>query len=440
DCHLLDHVFNDLSPQLWSALPQRALVEGYATPVTCDLFDDPAGQFEYSRLTFDPSYAVSCQGGPIAAASASGEWADTSYVYNAQSNPTGTRCTVQDYGVAVWGRRAADGFANRPYDNTGVQYGLSALNQGLITAGQFVDLNEKIGGIDIDWNYQPQRSVADPFALTVAYRGGRVDYPRESAKVPIIDLRGFSPEEIHTDVHSYSMRARLDQANGNHDNQVIWNGGAALFPDPGAFATSFLTMDAWLSAIEADTSSDPLEVKVVRNKPAGAVDACWIGEQKITDAAVCAAAFPYFGTPRIAAGGPLADNIFKCQLKPLDRASYSVSFTDAQWAQLQSAFPTGVCDYAQAPVGWQPTVPWLSYAGGPGGQPLGDAPKSMAISPAQAHTRFGGAVGICTSMLLVLGALVRRRLRQARRQVRRCAGGAVSGWARSCPGPSARRG
>jgi hypothetical protein len=31
-------------------------------------------------------------------------------------------------------------------------------------------------------------------------------------------------------------------------------------------------------------------------------------------------------------------------------------FTDAQWSQLQQAFPTGVCDYAQAGVNQQPTV------------------------------------------------------------------------------------
>ena len=33
-------------------------------------------------------------------------------------------------------------------------------------------------------------------------------------------------------------------------------------------------MDQWLAAIEADTSSNPIEVKVVNHKPAGAVDFC----------------------------------------------------------------------------------------------------------------------------------------------------------------------
>ena len=44
------------------------------------------------------------------------------------------------------------GFARRPLDNVGIQYGLDALNAGAITNEQFLDLNEKIGGFDIDGN------------------------------------------------------------------------------------------------------------------------------------------------------------------------------------------------------------------------------------------------------------------------------------------------
>jgi hypothetical protein len=63
-------------------------------------------------------------------------------------------------------------FANRPLDTVGIQYGLKALMNGQITPAQFVDLNVKVGGHDIDYNFQPQRTVADPAALTVVYRSG----------------------------------------------------------------------------------------------------------------------------------------------------------------------------------------------------------------------------------------------------------------------------
>jgi hypothetical protein len=66
----------------------------------------------------------------------------------------------------------------------------------------------------------------------------------------------------------------------------------------------------------------------------------------------------------------------KCQLKPLSATDYAVAFTPEQWARLQAAFPTGVCDWTKPSVDVQPSVPWLTFAGGPGGQPLGAAPVS----------------------------------------------------------------
>ena len=51
-------------------------------------------------------------------------------------------------------------------------------------------------------------------------------------------------------------------------------------------------------------------------------------------------------------------------------------FTDAQWTGLQAAFPTGVCDCNEPGVGQQPSIPWFTYANGPGSQPLSPAPVS----------------------------------------------------------------
>src|SRR5205085_9068647 len=97
-------------------------------------------------------------------------------VYATGTLPAGVRGTIWDYSVAQLGRRPASvwgpneksiamGFANRPLDTVGIQYGLKALANGQITPAQFVDLNAKVGGHDIDYNTQPQRTVADPAAL-----------------------------------------------------------------------------------------------------------------------------------------------------------------------------------------------------------------------------------------------------------------------------------
>ena len=94
---------------------------------------------------------------------------------------------------------------------------------------------------------------------------------------------------------------------------------------------------------------------------------------------VCNTLFPTFANPRIAAGSPLSNDVVKCQLKPLSRNDYAVQFTDDQWARLQRAFPEGVCNYALPGVGHQPSNPWMSFAQGPGGMPLGEAPKSVSL-------------------------------------------------------------
>jgi hypothetical protein len=298
--------------------------------------------------------------------------------YDAQTNPTGVRCTHQDFMVNIFGRRPQDGFARSPYDNVGVQYGLGALESGAITPAQFVDLNAKIGGHDIDYNLIPSRTEGDPVALATAYRAGLVNDGRGMATVPVIDLRGHDTEEIHEDYRSYAMRSRLSHANGGYGNQIIWTGSIALVGDANFTQQSFLLLDRWLAAIEADKRDVPLVTKVVDDKPAAATDACFDGAgDRIDDQSVCQALFPFYRAPRIVAGGPLSDDILKCQLKPLNRADYTVTFTDAQWAQMQDAFPTGVCDWSKVSQYQQPSVPWLSFSDGPGGTPLGPPPTSV---------------------------------------------------------------
>jgi hypothetical protein len=366
DCRLLIHYFDNTSPHLWGVQAQRAAVEGSQTGATCRAWVDV--------FRFDESANPSQRDNPITDCGVPDE-----QIYHPETNPTGVRCSVSDYSVAIWGRRAEDGFAKRPYDTVGLQYGLNALNSGLITPEQFVDLNEKIGGLDIDLNFQPERSEADEGSVAIAYKAAAVTSGRQLAKVPIIDLRGSSNNEIHTDFHSYELRARLDRDAGGHANQIIWTNPGSLAGDPAATREAFLLLDRWVARIEADTSDAPLRAKVVRNKPADAVDACWIAGRKVTDMNTCRAAFPYYGAPRIAAGGPLTNDVMKCRRKPLERSDYSVSFTDAEWARLEAVFPVGVCDWTRRGVDQQRAFVWPTFANGPGGEPLGPPPTSEPL-------------------------------------------------------------
>ncbi len=206
-------------------------------------------------------------------------------VYDAQTQPEGLRCGLLDYMVTQFGPRDSSvwtaneqllgrGFGGIPLDNVGVQYGLGALQSGLITGQQFLQVNREIGGLNVDIGYQPERTEADPRALSNAYRTGAINTAEHLANVPIIDLRGPDPGIAHDAYHSWQMRARLEQTQGHADNHVIWYGPLPLFGDSVYTTEALLVMDLWLSQIEGDGTATGIAEKVVANKPVYARDRC----------------------------------------------------------------------------------------------------------------------------------------------------------------------
>ncbi|MEP7303267.1 MAG: DUF6351 family protein [Caldimonas sp.] len=323
-------------------------------------------------------------------------------VYDPATNPAGTRCGDPDLAAMIWGTTAgiAPGStrALTTNDNVGVQYGLDALRAGAITPEEFVTLNEKVGGFDADWNPTPGRSTADLAALPVAYRSGTVGSGKNLAKLPIIDSRGYDEDGVHLIWRSYSERARIDAANGgNHGNQVIWRYGTALLPETAAQFTavglgSFFAMDNWLSTLvssapKASLNAERTQAQVIAARPAAAVDLCYLGGDttfatEVFNQAVCDAdpRLARHASPHQAAGGPLAEDILKCQLKPLAAGDYpGIVFSAGQLARLNAAFPGGVCDWSKPGVGQQDPVSPQTYRAGPGGVPLPAAPISTPV-------------------------------------------------------------
>ena len=312
---------------------------------------------------------------------------DTSKVYNPVTNITGARCTIQDVNANSLGRDPATGFARRPLDNVGIQYGLVALKKGQITAAQFLDLNETIGGYDIDGNLVAQRSSGDLLGIRNAYELGRVGSGGGGlAAVPIMHARVWAElaGDIHTAYNDVQIRAQLQAANGRFDNQVVW-----VLPHPqlplvlgGSQADvvrltallsqvvtqQFLLMGQWLDAMAADPAPNSIE-KVVRNKPAGTDDACWgldgtrYNEAPSLTGGVCNALYPKGVSPRLAAGGPVNDDVLKCRLKPVRDEDYLPMVLSAgDKARLATIFPSGVCDYSQAGVEQVPLKgTWVKY-------------------------------------------------------------------------------
>ena len=283
-------------------------------------------------------------------------------VFNRATNPNGVRCDLFQTNVNLLGKRPGTQEARRPIDNIGVQYGLAALNKGTITVKEFLDLNDKVGGYDRDGNVQAARSLADDGALAATYSGGfKNSFSGPGlANIPIITQRGNADAvgDIHDTTQDLIIRARLQRANGRSDNQIIWTLGSTSGYD--YMSGSIDLMNKWLDNMAADPAPASTD-KVVRNKPAGANDACWnktgtrIDEPASMDpAASCNAVYPRFTTPRLVAGSPLVNDVLKCQLKPVSAADYSVTIAGADLARLQTIFPSGVCDWSKPGAGQEP--------------------------------------------------------------------------------------
>jgi hypothetical protein len=297
--------------------------------------------------------------------------------YDPVSNRSGARCDVFDHAVNVYGRDPATGFARRPLDNTGVQYGLAAFNGGTITPTQFLDLNEKIGGYDNDGNIAVARSVADPLALGAAYQTGRVTYGGLGLRqVPIIDVRPYRDAlpngDVHLKFHSFSLRERLHRANGTVANDVLLVGPVAQPGQaPGSWSMdqyAMEKMDEWLTNLTNDVSADPVMKKMTRAKPADLVDSCYtasgerIVEQQTPAGGKCNELYRTFMSPRMVAGGPPSNDVLKCQLRPIDKKDYKTTFTAAEQARLAAVFPAGVCDWSKPGVEQKPpTTTWRSF-------------------------------------------------------------------------------
>ncbi len=289
------------------------------------------------------------------------------------------------------------GFARTPWDNVGVQYGLSALTSGAITPEQFLDLNANVGSwkassemvqegcpyvpaactspanIDVwsarnmslspDGGATPAaRREGDREAGFAAYRSGMVF--RGKLDIPVIDWRHYLEHrlDMHNSHQSFAARQRLLNYDGDASNQVIWFTDARPgTPQFDQTPQAFLVLDQWLANIKAHP-----EKSVAENKPAAAVDSCfatngsqlasgdgvWNGILDDGPKGACAAQFQTFETSRIVAGGPIEGGVFQCALQPVERAISHGLYgswepTADEVARLKQIFPSGVCDYSK---------------------------------------------------------------------------------------------
>lgn len=372
DTRLLHYYFEEIAPGTFSK-DQQKTVAGYREWANVPGLSRSAERID---PVFDESVSREEQGGGIKDIAALREER-----YDPAINPDGFRPTIYEHAVNVYGRESTTGFAGRPLDNVGLQYGLSALNDGTISTAQFLDLNGRIGGYDLDANHVPERHVADPHAAKMARGTGRILHGGGGlATMPVIDFRRYTDDrvngDIHMIVHQYTKRARMLKANGHTDNHVMLIGGKWGFTDEEPDQRElFHQMDAWLMAVTNDDSTSELGQKVSANRPSALTDGCWDNRseprQWIEEPLVyggdgtCQELYPPFATPRLVAGSPLTHDIVKGTLKPVSADNYEVPVTATELARLETIFPEGVCDWSQPGqyTGFQGT--WRSFGPSP---------------------------------------------------------------------------
>jgi hypothetical protein len=395
DYHLLRLYFENparwASGVLWEP-NQMARVEGHLTHFNAVTADE--GLF---KSAINPENACSGTQDTVPG--------DPSTRFDSETNPAGVRCSILDMMVNPLGTRpksawspqeqaAGHGFAGIPFSNTGVQYGLGALQDGLITPAQFVDLNAKVGGLDVNADPIETRIEGDPGAIANVYRTGLVNEANHLDEVAMINHGGPDPGIAHDYAHAFWTEERLQRDQGHTDNRVMWFGETPLIGDVRWANEAFLAMDRWLAAVESDERDVPLSRKIVEDKPSDITDRCENvpGVDMLTlpgGEVVCEQPTlqTRLSTPREVAGDDTANDRVACELRPLDRADYDfmlVPFTDEQWASLEATFPDGVCDWTRPGQGQGPAETWLTYADDQGNVVHGG--RKLPPSPAQSGT------------------------------------------------------
>lgn len=358
DCGLLLSYYETTEAGAQLGAEQQAAINGHLTAGTCSSWRD------LFLGAVDPTDGCSV---------------DQAEVYDPDTNPDGVRCTLQDINVNVMGRDPDTGFARRPLANEGVQYGLQALGEGTITVDDFLDLNEQVGGYDIDGTIVDERTDADPDAIARAYETGRVSGQGPLLDVPIILRNGYTDDvgDIHTRFHSFSIRERLRVDGEDDPNLALWTSGgnvAAALLGSQSDNEPVRLLDEWITAAHDDERDVPWRERLADARPDDADNRCIPptgpaiegGWEVYDEPGPCADAFPSLGDPRTASGAPLADDVLACQLVPVDEAvaadGYPVALTDGQVERLEAIFPDGVCDWSQPGIGQQaPSSTWLTY-------------------------------------------------------------------------------
>lgn len=366
DCALLNNFYRSGSGKSWTE-EERLAANGHLTTATCDFWEQTfAAGVDASRCGFGQAVAGATAVIP-GIGSAGFPEPPLEEIYDPKTNPDGIRCTLQDSNVNIYGTDPATGFAKRPWDNVGVQYGLAGLNDGTLSIDQFLDVNSEIGSHDIDGQLQPGRAAADVSALETSYRTGRVmSGGGDLDSIPIIMVNIYTDPQgdIHDRYRAFTIRDRLAQSDGTQaENLAIWTreippGKSLIDSLTGSISlgTSIISaLDQWATALRDGTEPPKSAVNTCFSADGAVIES---GDDVYEAPGPCTDPYPILGDPRTVAGEDRREDIIKCELISVEDAiaadMFDVTFDSGQLRRLERAFPEGVCDWSQPGVGQVP--------------------------------------------------------------------------------------
>ncbi|HUE97521.1 MAG TPA: DUF6351 family protein, partial [Longimicrobiaceae bacterium] len=416
DCELLEHYFERTAAAnpRWRDVEERAKVIGLNAEQRPVLSEGERRQFNELYQLFSSMGIPTPQGwdrdGVIPMTECRPGWFGLTPVsMNPHYTPVqGLGHLAQDVSDVQWTHwgDAADvygvdpsGWARQTWDNVGVQYGLEAVRKGSITPEEFLDLNALVGGwkhasdmvsegcpfirdlcnapanfdpwssrqmnLSADGDAPAPRTEGDTVAIRNAWDRGHVF--RGHLNMPVIDWRHYLEHQLdmHNTQQSFAARQRIEEAMGDHGNQLVWFTDARPGePQANHTPDALDVLHDWIMNVRANPSAG-----IAGNRPAEAVDKCWrsdgtliaVGEavwDGILDdrpAGACTREFPIYSNSRRVAGGPIAGDVFKCQTIPVRSAVVRGDYggwapTSPQIERLERIFTTGVCDYTRPGV------------------------------------------------------------------------------------------
>jgi hypothetical protein len=396
DCELLEYYFDRLAPdpEFWRNPQHRSWIEGLSYSTTADKneLDYLTTVISLLHLRRPPQKdgVTECNHSWRGiSANANNPHFNSHFGRYATAVNKGNFWTHWQDNRDVYGTDA-EGRAQVPTGNTGVQYGLAAWRDGRISAAQFLDINRKVGAwkpqADMQqehfWLASEDKGLAgllrfSPWgehnmthngkAMTLAPRStGSAEAARGAwasgnvfqgeINIPIIDVRPYKDAvpDMHHSWSAISTRSRILARQGSNPWQSIWMSN----PDYKARWDAFAALTRWLD--------DRAEGRYLDGPPDYAEDRCvdsqgqvldqgddvWNGAWNGKEDGACTRRMPFFMSSRQVAGDDSRASSLICPLITVDQAinaGFYAPLDVSPWAQqLREIFPNGVCDYRQS--------------------------------------------------------------------------------------------